>query len=84
MLIAVGGMYRNRVSYLITAAAGSCYMCSFDMVSHFICRCLSGRERAYTIHNYEVNIHASPSASLDSMTSGSNKVKLCVVLTHGV
>lgn len=58
----------------------SCYMCSFDMVSHFICRCLSGRERAYTIHNYEVNIYASPSASLDSMTSGSNKVKMCMIL----
>ena len=38
------------------------------------CRCLSGREAAYTIHGFEVNIHASESSSVTQVPSGSSKV----------
>ena len=38
-------------------------------------RALTGRERAYTIHNYEVNIHATPSSLVEGVASGSSKVR---------
>ena len=39
-------------------------------------RSLSGREAAYTIHGYEVNIHASEASSgIDQLPSGSSKVR---------
>ena len=40
------------------------------------CRSLSGREAAYTIHGYEVKIHASEASSgIGQLPSGSSKVR---------
>jgi enhancer of mRNA-decapping protein 4 len=41
---------------------------------------LTGRERAYTVHNYEVVIHASPSSSIsNNSTSGSSNVQVSTI-----
>ena len=59
-------------------------MCSFIFYgsSPYLCVCvpsyrsLSGREAAYTIHGYEVKIHASEASSgTGQLPSGSSKVR---------
>ena len=39
------------------------------------CRSLTGREAAYTIHGFEVNIHPSQASGTARVPAGSNKVR---------
>ena len=39
------------------------------------CRSLTGREAAYTVHGFEVNIHSSQASGTGRVPAGSNKVR---------
>ena len=48
--------------------------CLYDYFP-FFSSSLTGRDAAYTMHGYEVNIHPSPASGTGQVPSGSSKVR---------